>query len=82
VNSYLEFMRDMLPRIRKAGYNAIQIMAIQVGGRSWTAPPGPLRCAAPPAPGCQPGTTPRPAAPRPASQPLCLGTPQVGAGPG
>jgi 1,4-alpha-glucan branching enzyme len=29
VNSYLEFRRDMLPRIRKLGYNAIQIMAIQ-----------------------------------------------------
>lgn len=29
VNSYLEFMTDMLPRIRKLGYNAIQIMAIQ-----------------------------------------------------
>jgi hypothetical protein len=32
VNSYLEFMEDVLPRIRKLGYNAIQIMAIQVGG--------------------------------------------------
>lgn len=31
INSYLEFRRDMLPRIRKLGYNAIQIMAIQVG---------------------------------------------------
>lgn len=29
MNSYLEFRRDMLPRIRKLGYNAIQIMAIQ-----------------------------------------------------
>ncbi|KAF5835129.1 glycoside hydrolase superfamily [Dunaliella salina] len=29
VNSYLEFRRDMLPRIRKLGYNAIQIMAVQ-----------------------------------------------------
>lgn len=29
VNSYLEFAKDMLPRIRAAGYNAIQIMAIQ-----------------------------------------------------
>ncbi len=29
INSYLEFKRDMLPRIRKLGYNAIQIMAIQ-----------------------------------------------------
>jgi len=29
VNSYLEFKNDMLPRIRKLGYNAIQIMAIQ-----------------------------------------------------
>lgn len=29
VNSYLEFKRDMLPRIRHLGYNAIQIMAIQ-----------------------------------------------------
>jgi 1,4-alpha-glucan branching enzyme len=29
VNSYLEFMEEMLPRIRRLGYNAIQIMAIQ-----------------------------------------------------
>ncbi len=29
INSYLEFKKDMLPRIRKLGYNAIQIMAIQ-----------------------------------------------------
>lgn len=29
VNSYTEFKNDMLPRIRKLGYNAIQIMAIQ-----------------------------------------------------
>lgn len=29
VNSYSEFMTDMLPRIRALGYNAIQIMAIQ-----------------------------------------------------
>ena len=29
VNSYLEFKNEMLPRIRKLGYNAIQIMAIQ-----------------------------------------------------
>ncbi|PSC69000.1 starch branching enzyme isoform B [Micractinium conductrix] len=29
VNSYLEFKEEMLPRIRKLGYNAIQIMAIQ-----------------------------------------------------
>eukprot|EP00878_Enallax_costatus_P000275 GHUV01000346.1.p1 GENE.GHUV01000346.1~~GHUV01000346.1.p1 ORF type:complete len:864 (+),score=177.11 GHUV01000346.1:148-2739(+) len=29
VNSYLEFRQDVLPRIRKLGYNAIQIMAIQ-----------------------------------------------------
>lgn len=29
INSYLEFRRDMLPRIRKLGYNAIQIMAVQ-----------------------------------------------------
>lgn len=29
VNSYLEFARDVLPRVRAAGYNAIQIMAIQ-----------------------------------------------------
>eukprot|EP01026_Neomeris_dumetosa_P019591 TRINITY_DN17943_c0_g1_i6.p1 TRINITY_DN17943_c0_g1~~TRINITY_DN17943_c0_g1_i6.p1 ORF type:complete len:432 (-),score=58.89 TRINITY_DN17943_c0_g1_i6:54-1256(-) len=29
VNSYLEFKDDVLPRIRKLGYNAIQIMAIQ-----------------------------------------------------
>ena len=30
VNSYLEFKEQMLPRIRSLGYNAIQIMAIQV----------------------------------------------------
>jgi 1,4-alpha-glucan branching enzyme len=29
VNSYSEFRTDVLPRIRKLGYNAIQIMAIQ-----------------------------------------------------
>ena len=29
VNSYAEFRDDVLPRIRKLGYNAIQIMAIQ-----------------------------------------------------
>ena len=29
VNSYLEFRDQMLPRIRKLGYNAIQIMAVQ-----------------------------------------------------
>lgn len=29
VNSYIEFKEEMLPRIRKLGYNAIQIMAIQ-----------------------------------------------------
>ncbi|KAG1664935.1 hypothetical protein FOA52_004457 [Chlamydomonas sp. UWO 241] len=29
INSYLEFRKDMLPRIRKLGYNAIQIMAVQ-----------------------------------------------------
>lgn len=29
INSYLEFARDMLPRIRQLGYNAVQIMAIQ-----------------------------------------------------
>lgn len=29
VNSYLDFKDNMLPRIRKLGYNAIQIMAIQ-----------------------------------------------------
>lgn len=29
VSTYLEFRRDMLPRIRKLGYNCIQIMAIQ-----------------------------------------------------
>ena len=29
VNSYLEFARSVLPRVRAAGYNAIQIMAIQ-----------------------------------------------------
>lgn len=32
VNSYLEFKEEVLPRIRKLGYNAIQIMAIQVSG--------------------------------------------------
>lgn len=30
VNSYMEFRADMIPRIRKLGYNTIQIMAIQV----------------------------------------------------
>jgi 1,4-alpha-glucan branching enzyme len=30
VNSYLEFRDNMIPRIRKLGYNCIQIMAIQV----------------------------------------------------
>ena len=30
VNSYVEFRDEVLPRIRKLGYNAIQIMAIQV----------------------------------------------------
>ena len=30
VNSYLEFRDEVLPRIRRAGYNTIQIMAIQV----------------------------------------------------
>lgn len=29
VNSYLEFARDVLPRVRKLGYNAIQLMAVQ-----------------------------------------------------
>ena len=29
INSYLEFKRDVLPRIRSLGYNAVQIMAIQ-----------------------------------------------------
>nr|QKY15163.1 starch branching enzyme (1,4-alpha-glucan branching enzyme II) (SBE2) [Polytomella parva] len=29
INSYTEFKRDMLPRIRDLGYNAIQIMAVQ-----------------------------------------------------
>jgi 1,4-alpha-glucan branching enzyme len=29
VNSYIEFRDEMLPRIRKLGYNTIQIMAIQ-----------------------------------------------------
>ncbi|RJK90910.1 alpha-amylase family glycosyl hydrolase [Lactococcus lactis] len=28
INSYKEFMRDVLPRIKKAGYNTIQLMAI------------------------------------------------------
>lgn len=35
VNSYMEFRADMIPRIRRLGYNTIQIMAIQV--RAWTA---------------------------------------------
>lgn len=30
ISSYNEFKKDVLPRIRKLGYNAIQIMAIQV----------------------------------------------------
>jgi 1,4-alpha-glucan branching enzyme len=30
VNSYLEFKEEMVPRIRRLGYNTIQIMAIQV----------------------------------------------------
>lgn len=29
MNSYLEFRRDVLPRVRGLGYNAIQIMAVQ-----------------------------------------------------
>eukprot|EP00891_Asterochloris_glomerata_P008249 jgi/Astpho2/8249/Aster-01334 len=29
INSYLDFRMDMLPRIRKLGYNCIQIMAVQ-----------------------------------------------------
>ena len=29
MNSYLDFRMTMLPRIRKLGYNAIQIMALQ-----------------------------------------------------
>lgn len=29
VNSYLEFRKDLLPRVRALGYNAIQIMAVQ-----------------------------------------------------
>lgn len=29
INSYLDFRMTMLPRIRKLGYNAIQIMALQ-----------------------------------------------------
>lgn len=29
INSYLEFRAEMLPRIRKLGYNAVQIMAVQ-----------------------------------------------------
>jgi hypothetical protein len=29
INSYLEFRRDVLPRVRALGYNAIQIMAVQ-----------------------------------------------------
>ncbi|KAK9849514.1 hypothetical protein WJX84_007233 [Apatococcus fuscideae] len=29
VNSYLEFRKDLLPRVRSLGYNAIQIMAVQ-----------------------------------------------------
>ena len=30
INSYTEFKEEMLPRIRWLGYNAIQIMAVQV----------------------------------------------------
>ena len=30
VNSYMEFRADMIPRIRRLGYNTIQTMAIQV----------------------------------------------------
>ena len=30
VNSYLEFKDEMVPRVRRLGYNCIQIMAIQV----------------------------------------------------
>ena len=45
VNSYLEFKEDMVPRIRALGYNAIQIMAIQVcvcplAPRFWSAARG------------------------------------------
>lgn len=29
INSYMEFAKDMLPRIRSLGYNAIQLMAVQ-----------------------------------------------------
>lgn len=29
INSYSDFKREMLPRIRMLGYNAIQIMAVQ-----------------------------------------------------
>jgi 1,4-alpha-glucan branching enzyme len=29
VNSYTEFRDDVLPRIKKLGYNAVQLMAIQ-----------------------------------------------------
>lgn len=28
VGTYLEFMRDILPRIKKDGYNTVQLMAI------------------------------------------------------
>jgi 1,4-alpha-glucan branching enzyme len=32
VNTYADFTANVLPRIRKLGYNAIQIMAVQVRG--------------------------------------------------
>lgn len=44
VNTYLEFRDEMIPRIRKLGYNCIQIMAIQV--RHPLIPSGRCACAA------------------------------------
>ncbi len=29
INSYVDFAKEMLPRIRSLGYNAVQIMAVQ-----------------------------------------------------
>ena len=29
INTYMSFAKDMLPRIRSLGYNALQIMAVQ-----------------------------------------------------
>ena len=35
VSTYVDFTRDVLPRIRRLGYNAIQIMAVQVRFIGW-----------------------------------------------